>query len=143
MAELSPAGLRVLREVAQRGSFTAAAAALGYTQSAVSRQVASLESAAGVALFERRRYGATLTPAGTRLLGRAARILDDLDAALRDVAGLDAATGPVRLGAFAVAAAGLVPPALAALARDQPELVVTLREATTPALVRALRAGTL
>jgi len=48
MAELSLTGLRVLREVASRGSFTAAAESLGYTQSAVSRQVAGLETAAGI-----------------------------------------------------------------------------------------------
>ena len=45
--ELSPTGLRILREVAQAGSFSAAAYSLGYTQSAVSRQVASLEAAVG------------------------------------------------------------------------------------------------
>ena len=132
-----------MREVAQRGSFTSAAAALGYTQSAVSRQVAALETAVGAKLFDRRRDGASLTPAGARLLPRAVRILDDLDAALRDVTGPGTSTGPVRLGAFAVAASGLVCSALAALAGDHPRLVVTLREATTPALVRALRAGTL
>ena len=46
-ADFSPTGLRVLREVAQAGSFSAAAHTLGYTQSAVSRQVAALETAAG------------------------------------------------------------------------------------------------
>ena len=53
-ADLAPTGLRVLVEVAQTGSFSAAARVLGYTQSAVSRQVAALEAAAGRALFERR-----------------------------------------------------------------------------------------
>ncbi len=137
MVDFSPTGLRVLREVAQSGSFSAAARALGYTQSAVSRQVAALELVAGRRLFERGRDGVTLTAAGARLLPRASLILDELDAALREAGGGE---GPVRLGAFATAAAGLVPPALAALPR---ELVVTLREGTTPALTRALRAGTL
>jgi len=138
--ELSPTGLRVLREVAQRGSFSAAAHSLGYTQSAVSRQVAALETVAGRRLFDRGRNGVVLTPAGTRLLTRAIRILDELDAALQESAGDEVALGPVRLGAFATAAAGLVPRALAAL---PPELKVTLREGTTRALTRALRAGTL
>jgi molybdate transport repressor ModE-like protein len=138
--DFSPTGLRVLREVAQSGSFSAAARALGYTQSAVSRQVAALEAVAGRALFERRRDGAALTPAGARLLARAVRVLDELDAALRDVAVPDAGAGPVRLGTFASAAAGLVPGALASVPRD---LVVSVREGTTPALTRALRAGTL
>jgi molybdate transport repressor ModE-like protein len=138
--DFSPTGLRVLREVAQAGSFSAAARNLGYTQSAVSRQVAALEAVAGRALFHRARQGVTLTATGRRLLPRATRILDELDAAVREAAGGDLDVGPVRLGAFATAAAGLVPKALATLPS---ELRVTLREGTTPALTRALRAGTL
>jgi DNA-binding transcriptional LysR family regulator len=139
-AEFSHTGLRVLREVAQAGSFSAAAHSLGYTQSAISRQVAALEAAAGRRLFERGRLGVTLTPAGARLLTSAIRVLDELDAARRELAGEQTAWKPVRLGAFATAAAGLVPRALASL---PPELRVSLREGTTPALTRALRAGTL
>ena len=138
--ELSPTGLRVFREVAQAGSFSAAAHSLGYTQSAVSRQIASLEAAIGARLCERDRRGVTLTPAGARLLPRAIRILDEFDAARREATGEPFAAGPVRLGSFATAAAGLVPRALASL---PPELTVTLREGTTLALTRALRAGTL
>jgi DNA-binding transcriptional LysR family regulator len=137
---ISPAGLRVLREVAQAGSFSAAAYALGYTQSAVSRQVAALEEAVGHRVFERHRLGVMLTPAGSRLLGTAVRVLDELDGALRELSGEHAAAGPVRLGAFPTAAAGLAPKALASL---PPTLTVTLREGTTPTLTRALRAGTL
>jgi DNA-binding transcriptional LysR family regulator len=139
-ADFSPIGLRVLREVAQAGSFSAAAHSLGYTQSAVSRQVAALEAVAGRRLFDRSRLGVVLTPAGARLLPRAIRVLDELEAALRESAGEAVAGGPVRLGAFATAAAGLVPAALASLPGDPN---VTLREGTTPALTRALRAGTL
>ena len=138
--ELSPTGLRVLREVAQAGSFSAAAQSLGYTQSAVSRQMAALEAVVGRPLFERGRRGVALTAAGARLLPRAIRVLDELDAALREAAAEEVAAGPVRLGAFATAVAGLVPKALATLPR---ELRVTVREGTTPALTRALRAGTL
>jgi DNA-binding transcriptional LysR family regulator len=138
--DISPTGLRVLREVAQAGSFSAAAHSLGYTQSAVSRQVAALEAVCGRRLFDRSRNGVTLTAQGTRLLARAVRILNELDDALREVHGDEIARGPVRLGAFATAAAGLVPKALASLPR---ELKVSLREGTTPALTRALRAGTL
>jgi DNA-binding transcriptional LysR family regulator len=138
--DFSPTGLRVLREVAQAGSFSAAAYVLGYTQSAVSRQVAALEAVAGRRLFDRSRQGVALTPAGARLLPRAIRILEELDAARREAGGEELAVGPVRLGAFPTAAAGLVPKALATL---PPELKVTLREGTTPALTRAVRAGTL
>lgn len=139
-ADFSPTGLRVLREVAQAGSFSVAAHTLGYTQSAVSRQVAALESLAGRQLFERSRAGVTLTPAGARLLPRAIRVLDELDAARRETADETPSAAPVRLGAFATAAAGLVPRALATLPAT---LKLTLREGTTPALTRALRAGTL
>ena len=138
--DFSSTGLRVLREVAQTGSFSAAAVSLGYTQSAVSRQVAALEAAAGRRLFDRGHHGVTLTPAGARLLTSAVRVLDELDSARRALAGEQTDRRPVRLGAFATAAAGLVPKALAAL---PPQLNVSLREATTPALTRALRAGTL
>jgi len=136
--DFSPTGLRVLREVAQAGSFSAAAANLGYTQSAVSRQVAALEAVAGRRLFDRSRTGVALTPAGARLLERAVRILAELDAARREAAGAEPDAGPVRLGAFASAVAGLVPRALAAT-----DVRVTVREGTTPQLTRALRAGTL
>ena len=138
--DFSLTGLRVLREVAQAGSFSAAALSLGYTQSAGSRQVAALEAVAGRRVFDRSRTGVTLTAAGSRLLASAIRVLDELDLAHREVAGDPAPSGRVRLGAFATAAAGLIPRALARLPR---ELTVTLREGTTPALTRALRAGTL
>jgi DNA-binding transcriptional LysR family regulator len=138
--EFSQTGLRILREVAQTGSFSAAALALGYTQSAVSRQVAALEATAGRRLFDRARHGVTLTPAGARLLTSAIKVLDELDLARDELAGEATETRPVRLGAFATAAAGLVP---RALARLPPQLRVTVREATTPALTRALRAGRL
>jgi DNA-binding transcriptional LysR family regulator len=138
--EFSPTGLRVLREVAQAGSFSAAAHSLGYTQSAVSRQVATLEAVAERRLFDRSRTGVTLTAAGSRLLISAIRVLDELDLVRREVAGNSTPAAPVRLGAFATATAGLVPKALASLPRG---LTVTLREGTTPALTRALRAGTL
>ena len=138
--EFSPTGLRVLVAVAQAASFSAAAQLLGYTQSAVSRQVATLEAVAGRALFERHRHGVTLTPAGARLLTRAIRVLDELDAAAREVAGSAHGSGPIRLGAFPAATAGLLPRALTRLPR---EIVVTVREGGTPTLTRALRAGTL
>src|SRR3984885_13585524 len=98
--DVSHSGLRILREIAQTGSFSAAAHSLGYTQSAVSRQVATLERATGRRLFDRSRHGVTLTPAGTRLLTSAVRVLDELDATLRELAGEQLVAGPVRLGAF-------------------------------------------
>jgi DNA-binding transcriptional LysR family regulator len=139
--DVSTTMLRVLREVAEAGSFTAAAERLGYTQSAVSRQVAALERQSGSVLVERRREGVRLTPAGATLLGHARVVLDELDAAGRALAGVEPA--PVRLGVYVSAGAGLLPEVAAAIARRHPGIALTTREGTTPALVRALRAGSL
>jgi DNA-binding transcriptional LysR family regulator len=142
LADVSLPALRVFREVAARGTLTAAAAALGYTQSAVSRQVAALERAAGARLLDRRHDGARLTPAGRIVLRRAATILDEADAAARELAGTPGGGGTVRLGWFASAGVAVVPRALSALRRTHPDITVISREASTPSLVRALRAGT-
>lgn len=135
----SVAGLRLLREVAECGSFTTAAERLGYTQSAASRQAATLERSTGRALFVRSAGGARLTAAGRTLLGHARTVLDALADAEEDLAGRSAAER-VRLGLTAVTGAALLPDLLDRL-DDQPVALHT-REAPTPALVRALRAGT-
>src|SRR4051812_39451912 len=141
-ADTSLTALRVFREIAARGTLTAAATALGYTQSAVSRQIATLERAAGARLLDRRHDGVRLTPAGRIVLRRAATILDEADAATRELAGRPTTAGTVRLGWFASAGAALVPRALTLLRESDPAITVLTREAGTPALVRALRAGT-
>src|SRR6266536_4970427 len=140
--DASLTALRVFREVAERGTLTAAAVALGYTQSAVSRQIAALERAAGAPLLERRHDGVRLTPAGHLVVRRAAVVLDQLDATARELAGLPDEHSTVRLGWFATAGAALVPRALTALRRTHPAITVVTREGSTLALVRALRAGT-
>ncbi|MFI6099952.1 LysR family transcriptional regulator [Lentzea sp. NPDC051213] len=142
--DASLVALRVFREVAERGTLTAAASALGYTQSAVSRQIATLERAAGATLLERRHDGVRLTAAGRLVLRRAAIVVDQVDATARELAGLpDEDESTIRLGWFATAGAWLVPQAVVALGRTHPSITVVTREGSTPALVRALRAGTL
>lgn len=142
--DASLVALRVFREVAERGTLTAAAEALGYTQSAVSRQIASLERAAGTLLLERRHDGVRLTAAGRLVLRRAAVVVDQVDAGARELAGLpEEGESTIRLGWFATAGAWLVPRALVSLARTHPSITVVTREGSTPALVRSLRAGTL
>ncbi|MFG2792810.1 LysR family transcriptional regulator [Streptomyces sp. NPDC048419] len=142
--EMTLVGLRMLREVAERGTFTAAADALGYTQSAVSRQMAALEQATGVRLFDRFAGGVRLTGSGRALLRNAVVALDALEAADRELRGAEELErGRVRLGFFPTAGAVIVPHALTMLRRENPHLQVTTREGTTPSLVRALRAGTL
>ncbi|WP_042364634.1 LysR family transcriptional regulator [Streptacidiphilus neutrinimicus] len=141
--DISSTGLRVLRQIAESGSFTAAAAKLGYTQSAVSRQAAALEHSAGTTLFERRPDGVRLTPAGLTLLRHAHTILASLTAAERELTGADPRTQLVRLGAVLSAGSVMLPAALTHLAQADPQITVTTREGTTPSLLRALRAGSL
>ena len=91
---LNAGRLRVLREVAYRGSFSGAAEALSYTQSAVSQQIAALELEAGMTLLERHARGVSLTAAGQTLVGHAEGILARLEAAesaLSAIAGLRSA----------------------------------------------------
>ncbi|GAA0522939.1 MULTISPECIES: LysR family transcriptional regulator [Streptomyces] len=141
--DISSTGLRVLQQIAESGSFTAAAARLGYTQSAVSRQAVSLERSAGTTLFDRRPDGVRLTPAGLTLLRHARTILDCLAAAESDLTGTVPRTELVRLGLFLSAGAIILPAALTRLTATDPQITVTTTEGTTPALIRALRAGSI
>jgi DNA-binding transcriptional LysR family regulator len=142
MTDFSLSGLRVLREVAAQGSFTAAARTLGYTQSAVSRQVAGLEDSAGTPLFERAARGVVPTDAGEALLQRAGTVLDELDAAQRELAGMtELATGRLGIGAFPTAMAALVPRALAGFRASQPSVRIGLREGVTSSQAKRLLSG--
>ncbi|MFI6925963.1 LysR family transcriptional regulator [Nonomuraea spiralis] len=144
MAEFTLTGLRVVHQVATAGSFTRAAEMLGYTQSAVSRQVAAMETAAGGPLFDRSRRGVALTPAGQVLIRRATEILADLAATEHELAGLrDRLAGRLTIGAYPTAAMALVPRAMAQVTAGHPGLAVVLEEASTPALLRRLRTGRL
>jgi DNA-binding transcriptional LysR family regulator len=144
MPDFTLTGLRVVLEVARTGSFSAAAERLEYTQSAVSRQVAVTEKAAGTPLFERHARGVRLTAAGEVLVRHAGRVLDGVTAAGQELAGLrDRLAGRLAVGGFPTATAALVPRAVARLLRDHPGLQVQLMEAPTPAQLRALRRGRL
>lgn len=142
MPELTLTGLRVTLEVAQRGSFTAAAEALGYTQSAVSRQIIATEAAVGAPLFERQARGVRPTQSGEVLVRHARRMLAHVEAAELEIAGLrDRIAGRLAVGAYPTAAAALVPRAIARLQNAHPGVTVTLWEAGSPAQLRRLRAG--
>lgn len=141
---LTLVGLRVVQEVAARGSFTAAADALGYTQSAVSRQVAAMEAAAGAPLFERLPRGVRPSSAGAIVVRHAGAVLTRVDAAMLELAGLqNRLEGRVAIGGFPSALAVLVPRAAARLRRDHPAVELRLSEGTTPTHLRRLRAGRL
>jgi DNA-binding transcriptional LysR family regulator len=134
--------MRVLREVAQRGSFSAAADALAYTQSAVSQQIAALEREAGTRLVERNARGVRLTDAGRALVEHADAILArlaDAEAELEAIAGLRG--GRLRLAAFPSAGATIMPEAIARFRARHPAVELTLEPADPePALVK-LRSG--
>jgi DNA-binding transcriptional LysR family regulator len=136
--------LTVFREVAGRGSFTAAAQALGYTQSAVSRQVSALETEFGVALFDRLPRGVRLTEAGRCLLPHAAAVSSRLRAAGEDLQALRSlAAGRLRVGAFPTADTTLVPAAVAAFRLSHPAVNLSLSEGFVRDLVVRLAAGEL
>ena len=144
MPELSVLGLRVAREVARTGSFTAAAERLGYTQSAVSRQVALMEAAAGQALFERHARGVRLTEAGHIVVRRGDAVLAELEAAHHELEDLGIRPrGRVRIGAFSTALGALVPRAIAAFSSREPRTEVILREGTSPSLIARVADGRL
>src|SRR5277367_3712085 len=119
--------LRVLKEVAYRGSFSGAAQALSYTQSAISQQIAALEAETGMALLERHPRGVSLTAAGQTLVGHAEGILARLEAAeasLSAIAGLRG--GRLRLASFSTAGATLMPLAIANFRSAYPDVELSL-----------------
>ncbi len=143
MSELLPQELRVLVAVAESGGFSAAAAALGLTQSAVSHSVRGSEAKIGAVLFERGRTGASPTAAGERAVGHARRILRlyevmgaEVRGAGRSAPGGDTLTGVLRIAAFRSAALHLLPPALERLTARHPGIRPEVR------VVRELGAGT-
>jgi len=141
---LSAARLRILKEVALHGSVSRAAEALSYTQSAVSQQLATLETEAGMALLERHPRGVSLTAAGQTLLVHADGILAGLEAAgeaLGEIAGLRA--GRLRMASFPTAGATLMPLAIATFRAWHPDVELTLAEAEPEELVPRLRSGEL
>lgn len=129
--------LDVFLTVARTGSLTAAARALGYTQSAVSRQMAVLEADIGAPLLHRLPRGVSLTDAGRALLPHAEAVLDRLAAARSELTGRTT----LRIGAFPTAMAALVPRALSTLRASYPRVGVKIVEGRTPQLLERLHAG--
>jgi DNA-binding transcriptional LysR family regulator len=134
--------MRVLREVAARGSFSAAADALAYTQSAVSQQIAALEREAGTVLVDRSARGVRLTDAGRALVDHADVILArlaDAEAELEAIAGLRG--GRLRLAAFPSAGATIMPEAIARFRERYPAVELSLEPAEPEPALAMRRAG--
>jgi DNA-binding transcriptional LysR family regulator len=121
--------LRALVSVADLGSFRNAANSLGYTQSAISHQIAALERALDAPLFTRPggRGAVALTPAGDAAYRRARRVLGEVDTLGADVAAIQRGEHPVlRLGVFQTATTELLPGALRTLREQRPDLEVVM-----------------
>src|SRR5690349_16791269 len=139
---IDAAGLRVMKAIADEGSFTAAAASLGYTQPAISQMVRRLEQRTGTVLVERVGRNVRLTEAGQVLARHANPVLAALDAAEEEVAAIAGLrSGRVRLMAFPSASATLVPRALSLVKQRFPDVNITFTEAEPPESLAALKAG--
>src|SRR3954447_594491 len=139
--------LAALEAVGRTHSFVAAARELGYTQSAISQQVARLEAAVGQRLVERAGgpRPVSLTEAGTLLLRHADAIVAQLDAAQADMAALaEGAAGPLRVGIFQSVGARILPGLLRRFREEWPRVEVRVREETDAAeLLKLLEHGDL
>ncbi len=134
--------LKVLSEVVARGSFSAAAEALSYTQSAVSQSIARLEAETGTALVVRDRRGVRPTAAGATLVEHAEAIFAQVEAAEADLdAVLGVRGGRLRVASFPSAGATLMPLAVARFRRSHPDVALTLAEGEPEDIGPRVRAG--
>jgi DNA-binding transcriptional LysR family regulator len=134
--------LRALREVALRQSFSEAADRLGYTQSAVSQQIAQLERQVGTQLLDRRGRGLRLTPAGRALVNCADAILRrlvDAEAELEAITG--ARARPLRLATSSDFAASWLPPVIRCFRERHPETQIALTVADSSAAIASIDSG--
>jgi DNA-binding transcriptional LysR family regulator len=134
--------LKVLCEVVSRGSFSAAAESLSYTQSAVSQAIARLEAETGATLIVRDRRGVRPTDAGATLVAHAQEIFARVEAAEADVgAVLGLRSGKLRVASFPSAGATLMPEAVAEFRARHPDVALTLAEGEPEEIAPRLRAG--
>ncbi len=136
--------MRVLREVAIKGSFSAAAEALSFTQSAVSQQIAALEREAGTTLVQRSARGVRLTQAGEAVVRHTEAImarLAEAESELEAIAGLRG--GRLRMAAFESAGATLMPLAIAAFRQKHPAVELSMSLSEPEDCIPQLRSGEL
>ncbi len=134
--------MRILREVACQGSFSAAADALYLSQSAVSQQVATLEREVGMPLLARSSDGPRLTDAGSALLTHADAVIARLEEAERElgeIAGLE--SGRLRLASFPSASATLVTRGLSVFRERHPSVDLQFSEYEPEESLPLLRRG--
>ncbi|MFM2076272.1 MAG: hypothetical protein RJA49_162 [Actinomycetota bacterium] len=123
--------LRALQAVAEEGSFGRAAERLGFTQSAISQQIAGLERAVGDKVFDRQGgpRRAELTPTGTLLLEHANTMLQQLQVAEDGLRSLRAGdVGRLAVGSFQSVSVNILPAVVGRLRAERPGLVVRAME---------------
>lgn len=131
--------LQYIVAVAERGSFRKAAEICHVAQPSLSAQVAQVESALGLALFERRSRDVAVTPVGKTLVEKARGLLAAADDTVQVARGLaDPETGIVRMGVIPTIGPYLLPTVAPVLHRRFPKLDVVWTEDKTPVLVRLL-----
>ncbi|MFE9427942.1 LysR family transcriptional regulator [Kitasatospora sp. NPDC006697] len=133
--------LRVLRAVAEHGSFNRAATALRLTPSAVSQHVAALERSLGTQVVARSTRGATLTEAGRIMVGAADSVTAELAHAQRQVAQLSTGRALLTVATFTSGGRLLLPGALARLMAAHPGTVVHIREGEAEDTLPLVRQG--
>lgn len=139
---LNPVHLRTLIAVLRTGSFADAARHLGYTGSAVSQQIAALERAVKMPLFERDARSIRATAAAEILASRAHHALASLDALHEDVQEMVLGSlGRIRIGSFPTASQGLLPKALAMFKQDFAKVEILLDEGEPNELIALLLDG--
>lgn len=134
--------LRMLKEVAGRGTIAAAAETLGYTASAVSQRLGALEKSTGVAVLERVGRNVRLTDAGRELVRHAEELLRGMEAAqvaMERIGG--EARGVLDVTVYESVAATLLSPMLESLAARHPDLHLRTRQMDPDAAIEALAAG--
>lgn len=140
-SELDLRLLRVLVELAQRGTMREVAEVTGYSPSAVSAQLAELGRQSGAPLIERTGRTVRLTPAGLRLVDHARGILEAVDAARADLAQSGAPSGLVRVASFASALERDCVPVTLQLLASHPAVEVLLAEHEPADSLALLRDG--
>ena len=136
--------LRILREVANQGSFSAAGESLFLSQSAVSQQIATLEREVGMQLLDRTREGPKLTDAGRVLVGHAEVAIARLEEAERElaaIAGLEG--GELRLASFPTASATILTEAVSIFHHRHPAVRLSVADAEPEEALPRLRGGEL
>lgn len=134
--------LRILHAIAERGSVNAAATALHVTNSAVSQQIAKLESELGQSLLERSGRGVRLTDAAAVLVAHTQRMLSEMESAEAEFdAQRNRVFGQITVAAFPTAARGIAPLALQNLRGSCPQLQIVLSEQDPPESVPLLVRG--